>query len=141
MSHIDPEREQFEFFKSLPRDTPINMINLIKLKDKATYEGEARDGVVTGADAYKAYGAESGPIFARVGGTIIWRGAPKLVLIGPASEAWDVAFIARYPHAGAFMEMVTDPDYRLAVKHRQAAVADSRLIRCEEIADGPATFG
>ena len=30
-------------------------------------------------------------------------------------------FIAFYPHAGAFLEMVTDPVYRQAVVHRQAA--------------------
>jgi uncharacterized protein (DUF1330 family) len=140
MGHIDPEREQFEAFKALPRDTPINMINLVRLKDVAAYDGEAPEGVVSGADAYKAYGRESGPIFARVGGTIIWRGNPKLVLIGPQDEAWDLAFIARYPTSGAFMEMVTDPAYREAVKHRQAAVLDSRLIRCEESAEAGSAF-
>lgn len=137
MSHIDPEREQFDGFKDLPRDTPINMINLVRLRDKAVYE----DGTeTTGAEAYATYGKTSGPIFKRVGGTIVWRGAPKLVLIGPTDEAWDVAFIARYPNAGAFMEMVTDPEYRKAVKHRQAAVLDSRLIRCEELG-GSKEFG
>ena len=30
---------------------------------------------------------------------------------------------------GAFVEMIRDPVYREAVKHRQAAVEDSRLIR------------
>lgn len=140
MSHIDPEREQFDAFKTLPRDVPINMLNLIRLKDKAAYEGEAPQGVITGADAYATYGRESGPIFARVGGTIIWRGAPKLMLIGPEAEAWDVAFVARYPHAGAFLEMVTDPAYRKAVKHRQAAVLDSRLLRCHEL-EGSSAFG
>lgn len=137
MSHIDPEREAFEAFKELPRDVPINMLNLIKLQDVARYE----DGTeTTGAEAYKAYGKESGPIFQRVGGKIIWRGSPKLMLIGPSSEAWDVAFVAYYPNAGAFMEMVTDPDYRQAVKHRQAAVLDSRLLRCHEL-DGSGVFG
>jgi hypothetical protein len=33
--------------------------------------------------------------------------------------------------APPFLEMVTDPAYRLAVVHRQAAAATSRLIRCE----------
>jgi len=140
MSHIDPERDQFEAFKDLPRDTPINMLNLVRLKDKADYEGTAPEGVVTGADAYKAYSRESGPVFTRVGGSILWRGAPELMLIGPKSEAWDLAFVARYPNAGAFMEMVTDPAYREAVKHRQAAVLDSRLLRCAEL-EGSAAFG
>jgi len=129
---VDPEREQFEAFKALPRDTPINMINLVKLRAEAQYEDGTK---VTGAEAYATYGKTSGPIFKRVGGTIIWRGEPKLVLIGPSDEGWDIAFIARYPNAGAFMEMVTDPEYRKAVKHRQAAVSDSRLIRCAELGD------
>ena len=29
MADVDPEREQFEAFKALPRDTPIEMINLL----------------------------------------------------------------------------------------------------------------
>jgi uncharacterized protein (DUF1330 family) len=46
----------------------------------------------------------------------------------PVDEAWDIAFIARYPTLSAFLEMVTDPAYQAVVYHRQAAVADSRFI-------------
>lgn len=131
---IDPTRAAFDAFKALPRDQPILMINLVRFNTKADYpEGhELANAGLTGAEAYDHYGKDSGPIFARVGGIIIWRGAPELVLTGPADEAWDAAFIARYPSAHAFLEMVTDPAYRLAVVHRQAAVATSRLIRCAE---------
>ncbi|MEM7268937.1 MAG: DUF1330 domain-containing protein [Pseudomonadota bacterium] len=128
--HIDPTRPQFEAFKALPRDTPVNMLNLVRLRENATYDDERK---ATGAEAYAAYGAESGPIFQRVGGTIIWRGTPEAVLIGPEAEGWHLAFIARYPTGGAFLEMVTDPAYQIAVKHRQAAVEDSRLIRMGEL--------
>lgn len=130
-ANIDPTRTQFDAFKALNRDHPIAMINLVRFRDHAAYPaGHALAGAgLTGAQAYDHYGADSGPIFRRVGGTIIWRGAPQLVLTGPADEAWDAAFIALYPSAHAFLEMVTDPDYRIAVVHRQAAVADSRLIR------------
>ena len=139
--YIDPARAQFEMFKALPRDEPINMLNLIQLRDQAAYE----DGrPATGAEAYAAYGRESGLIFARVGGKIIWRGAPRLMLIGPSQEtgeeAWDIAFVAYYPTAVAFLEMVTDPEYRIAVKHRQAAVKDSRLLRCDAL-EGSDAFG
>ncbi len=132
MSHIDPEREQFDAFKALPRDTPIEMINLVAFRDHAVYaEGHECAALgLTGAEAYARYGKASGPIFARVGGTLVWSGKPETVLIGPLDEAWDTAFVARYPNAGAFMEMVTDDAYREAVKHRQAAVRTSRLIRC-----------
>lgn len=123
--NIDPTRPQFEAFKKLPRDQPVNMLNLIKLRESATYKDRR---AATGAEAYAAYGRESGPVFARVGGRIIWRGAPQTVLIGPQDESWDIAFIARYPTVGAFLAMVTDPEYQAVVHHRQAAVADSRLI-------------
>ena len=131
--YIDPERDQFDSFKALPRDQPIMMLNFLRFSDKAVYE-DGREA--TGSEAYAAYGRESGPIFRRVGGEIIWRGKQELMVIGPKDKHWDLIFVARYPTAGAFLEMVTDPVYRSAVKHRQAAVLDSRLIRVAESDEG-----
>ena len=132
MTHYrDTERAQFEIFKSLDRDTPINMLNLVQFFDRAEYPEDhalAAEGL-TGAQAYANYGAASGPVLARVGGEIIWRGGFEVSLIGDASEVWDTMFIAHYPTASAFLAMVTDPEYKLAVVHRQAAVMNSRLIR------------
>ena len=130
--HVDPERPQFEAFKALPRDTPIHMLNLVRFKDKAAYTADHRfaEWDMSGADAYAMYGKESAPVFGRVGGRIVWRATMEAMLIGPDAEHWDAVFIAEYPGSGAFMEMVTDPVYREAVIHRQAAVETSRLIRC-----------
>jgi uncharacterized protein (DUF1330 family) len=128
--HVDPSRGHFDAFKDLPRDIPILMLNLVRLRAEAAYP----DGrTATGAAAYAAYGRDSLPVFERVGGSIVWRGRPEQVVIGPADERWDIAFIARYPSAAAFLEMVTDPGYKVAVVHRQAAVDDSRLIRIAEL--------
>ena len=137
-NYVDPEREQFEAFKALPRDVPVMMLNLLRFRDKAAYE-DGRDA--TGAEAYAAYGRESAPIFKRVGGEIIWRGKPEVMLIGPQDKQWDMIFVARYPTAGAFLEMVTDPDYQAAVRHRQAAVLDSRLIRTTDAGFGEGFSG
>lgn len=129
--HVDPERAQFDAFKALPRDTKIHMLNLVRFKDEATYPDDhplAGRGL-SGAEAYANYGLDSGPVFQRVGGSIVWRGSMEAMLIGPDSEKWDAMFVAEYPNSGAFMEMVTDPVYRQAVVHRQAAVETSRLIR------------
>jgi len=142
--HIDPERPQFEAFKALPRDSVIHMLNLVRFKEKATYaEGHALAGQgLTGAEAYRHYGADSGPVFERVGGRIVWSGTMEAMLIGPDGERWDAVFVAEYPNSGAFLEMVTDPVYREAVKHRQAAVETSRLIRCAPNASqGDTVFG
>ena len=132
-AHIDPTRESFALFRALPADRPIHMLNLVRLRARAAYpDGRA----ATGAEAYAAYGRDSGPVFQRLGGEIVWRGAFELTLIGPAAERWDHCFIARYPSVAAFVEMIRDPVYREAVKHRQAAVEDSRLIRLKGMAPG-----
>jgi len=130
-NYVDPERTAFEQFKSLPRDTMIQMLNLIKFKDKATYPNDHihADKSLSGAQAYVEYGKRSGPIFERVGGQIIWRGEMEALVIGPPDEYWDACFIAAYPNSHAFLEMVTDSEYQKAVIHRQSAVQTSRLIR------------
>ena len=123
---VDPDKERFGLFKDLPREGRIHMLNLVRLKEMAVYE----DGtMVTGSEAYGAYSRESGPIFQRLGGRIVWSGSFELTLIGPADERWDLCFIAEYPSAEAFISMLRDENYRKAVRHRQAAVLTSRLIR------------
>ena len=139
---VDPTRAQFDAFKALPRDQPIQMLNLIRLRAEADYPaGHADHGKgLSGLDAYRAYGRETAGLFARLGGRQIWAGRPETVVTGPEGETWDLAFIAEYPGAGAFLAMVTDPDYREHVKHRTAGVEDSRLIRLAPITPGD-TFG
>lgn len=136
--HVDPTRAQFEAFKALDRDRPVEMLNLVLFRAKAEYPaGHAlAEAGLTGAEAYANYGHESGPVLVRVGGRILWRGGFETVLIGPEDERWDEVFVARYPSAHAFLAMVTDPEYRAAVIHRQAGVATSRLIRCAPAAAG-----
>ena len=129
--YVDPSRTNFEVFKSLDRDEPVAMLNLVKYRKRAAYpEGHPMaDKGLSGAEAYALYGEDSEPVFARVGGTVLWSGEPQSGLIGPEDEHWDAAFVALYPQASRFLEMITDPVYKLAVVHRQAAVETSRLIR------------
>ncbi len=130
---VDPTREDFARFREMDREGPIHMLNLLKFHREAAYEDGRK---ATGAEAYAAYGRESAPVFQRLGGRIVWSGLPEILLIGPAQEAWDLGFIAEYPSVSAFVEMLRDPVYREAVKHRQAAVETSRLLRFEPSAPG-----
>ena len=139
---VDPTRAQFDAFKALERDHPLDMLNLVRLRGEAAYPAGhplAGEGL-SGAEAYRRYGADTAAIIARLGVEIVWRAEFQSTLIGPPGEVWDHAFVARYPTAHAFLEMVVDPAYREAVKHRQAAVETSRLIRCRPAAAGD-TFG
>src|SRR3546814_8988607 len=127
--HIDPERAQFDAFKALPRDTVIHMLNLVRFRDKAAYPPDhplAGQGL-SGAEAYAHYGRDSGPVFQRLGGRIVWRGTMEAMALGPEAETWDAVFLAEYSTSGAFMATVTGPVYREAVVNRHAQVATHPL--------------
>lgn len=126
MDYVGFSKEDYDAFKANDRPGPIHMLNLVRLRETAVYED---GGTTTGAVAYAAYGRLSAPVLARVGGRIVWRGAMEQMLIGPQQEIWDLCFIAEYPGPDAFLAMIKDPEYRIAMAHRQAGVADSRLIR------------
>lgn len=126
MDYVGFDGEQFRGFRDVSDDRPLHMLNLIKFHDVVTYP----DGtIMSGRDAYRNYGRERAPIFASLGGRIVWRGEQLAMLIGPSDEQWDLCFIAEYPNVGAFVSMIKDPDYRKAMEHRQIAVRTSRLIR------------
>ena len=83
---VDPSRVNFDAFKALDRTTPIFMLNKLKFHDQARYElGHPLENTpMTGAEAYANYGTDSGPIFSRVGGSIVWRGKFESTVIGPS---------------------------------------------------------
>src|SRR5260370_8374628 len=116
--YVDPTREAFAAFRADGRPGPIHMLNLVRLRDRAVYpDGRA----ATGAEAYAAYGRESARVFARLGGSILWRGRFELMLIGPPDERWDLSFIAPYPTVPAFVPMIPAPVHPAAAKDRQSA--------------------
>ena len=129
--YIDPTRAQFDAFKALDRDRPVEMLNLVRFKPQATYPDDhpLAGTSLSGAEAYANYGRETAHILAEVGGRILWRADYETTLIGPDAERWDAMFIAHYPTAHAFLAMISNPEYQKAVVHRQAAVETSRLVR------------
>jgi len=133
MSHTGFTKEGFDEFRANDRPGPIHMLNLVRLRDRAEYP-DGREA--TGAEAYAAYGKGSEPVLQRLGGRIVWRGQMEQMLIGPGDEAWDLCFIAEYPSPDAFAAMIKDPEYREAMVHRQASVADSRLVRMAPLPAG-----
>ena len=68
--HIGWTQDQWKAFKDLPRDTPLNMLNLVRVRDWADYGDDRR---VSGHEAYMAYGRDSQAAFAKVGfGRVNW---------------------------------------------------------------------
>ena len=142
MVSVNPTREAFKAIFGLPLDQPVLMLNLLRFKPQAEYapdDPEHGQPSVSGAEAYARYSAAATPIFDRVGGSQVWIGKPELTLIGPAEETWDLAFIARYPTAQSFVDMLREPDTHRASRLPTSPPADSRLVRCAGLKPG-ATF-
>lgn len=133
MYHLTFDKARFDAFVENDQSGPVHMLNLVRYREWASYEDGRK---ATGAEAYAAYGRESAPVLARVGGRVIWRGTMEMMMIGPDDKQWDLCFIVEYPDAAAFATMVQDPEYRTAVVHRQAALIDSRLIRMAPLDSG-----
>ena len=112
------------------RPGPVHILNIIRLRDQADYP-DGREA--TGIEAYAAYSEISATIFPRLSGKIAWGDGYELMMDGPESEQWEVCFVAEYPSVQNFVEMLRDPGYREAMKHRQAVVADSRSIRLQPL--------
>jgi len=137
-AYINPDRQALEAFKAIPADRVVHMLNLIRLRALADYPADHPNHGegLTGRQAYELWGRTSAPIFKRVGGRQIWLGHAQTTLIGPRTEAWDLAFIAEYPNTQAFMAMNRDPGFPACVAHRTAAVADTRLICVTPVTPG-----
>jgi uncharacterized protein (DUF1330 family) len=107
---------------------PVVMINLLRYREQADYGGRADIEPCSGSEAYRRYMKQAFAFVTGVGGSLVWQGAPKAVLIGPSQERWDLALLVRYPSKAAFLAMVSDPAYQAITVHRTAALEDSRLI-------------
>lgn len=118
--------ETWRAFRADNRPGAIHMLNLIRLRERAEYP----DGrLATGLEAYAEYSRISAVPAQAFGMRIVWRGCFEMTLIGPEQEQWDICFVAEYPDVEAFVGLMRHPDYRAAMAHRQAGVADSRLVR------------
>lgn len=130
-AYIDPDRDNWQRFKDLPRDKPIHMLNLIKFRDLADYpEGHPLHGQgLTGREAYAIYKEGFQRVVANDGAAMVWEAPLECTVTGPDGE-WDEGFVMGYPNSAAFMAMVKNEEYvRDVVPHRTAAVANSRLLR------------
>ena len=128
-SYIEPTESQFTRLAASDEDGPVWMVNLVRFKQRA----DGIDEGISGAEAYARYGAAVQPFLAGVGGRMVLAVEPAESVIGPEDGEWDAVFVAEYPSRKAFLQMTSDPAYLEVHRHREAGVADSRLIACKPL--------
>tara|TARA_B100001996_G_scaffold2686_1_gene2338 strand:- start:1352 stop:1756 length:405 start_codon:yes stop_codon:yes gene_type:complete len=118
---VEPNQEQMQGFLEGDIDSPINMVNLLKFKDKAEYE-DGRETNLSGKEAYAIYAEEVVGHLSKVGAEMFFAGEVSRLMLGEAEELWDMVAIAKYPNKKAMLDMILDPDYIESAKHRAAGL-------------------
>jgi uncharacterized protein (DUF1330 family) len=128
---IQPTQEQIERLAAATDEGAVIMLNLLRFKQQA--DGiDAADGI-TGAEAYGRYAVGVARLLERVGGRVLFTIVPQESVIGPEPVGWDLVAAVEYPSRRAFLEMTSDPEYLALHAHREAGLADTRLIACTSL--------
>lgn len=123
---VYPNPEQLKALAESTDGGPIVMLNLLRFKAQA----DGIDQGATGAEAYARYSIATEPFLRGVGGKLLAALKPEHSVIGPAEGEWDLILLVEYPSRAKFLEMAANPEYQKIHAHRDAALADSRLIAC-----------
>jgi len=113
----------------LPADVPVSVVNLIRYRDQADYEGTFDLPPLSGEQAYfDRYLPAFNEAVANFGGCELAYGGKVVgAIVGPHEPQWDAIIIGRYANIVAFRDLVNDPDYQANAKpHRTAALSDCR---------------
>ena len=119
---VTPTQEQMAGFLAPGPDGPINMVNLLKFKDKATYQ-DGRETELTGQEAYALYSRGVMKTLATVGGKLVFSGDVSRLMLGEVEDLWDTVAIAQYPSRAAMLDMMQLPEYQEISVHRSAGLA------------------
>ncbi len=126
---IHPTAEQLQQLATFQDEEPVVMLNLLRFKDQA----DGIDEGMSGAEAYARYSSATQPFLEGVGGRLLMAVQAQRSVIGPAHREWDLILLVEYPSRAKFLEMATNEDYLKVHAHREAALADSRLIACGKL--------
>jgi uncharacterized protein (DUF1330 family) len=132
MSSIVPTPKQIQTMAEKGPEGPMVMVNLLKYRAKTAYapeRAEAKENL-SGRDAYQRYGMVALQQVMKRGGSVVWGGSQKFVMIGDDANDWDEVVCVRYPSRDAFLNMTQDPDYLAAHYHREAGLERTVLLCC-----------
>jgi uncharacterized protein (DUF1330 family) len=126
---VHPTTEQIQALVASADPEPFVMLNLLRFKAEA----DGIDEGISGAEAYARYSVAAEPFLTGVGGRLLTAIQPQQSVIGPTESEWDLVLLVEYPSRAKFLEMATNPEYLQIHAHREAALADSRLVACAQL--------
>ena len=128
-----PTKETIAALLSRPVSYQPAMVNFLRYKDEATYEGPSTgDKTVSGRKAYGRYGMVAFQTVYRTGGRLAFFGQNEEVLKEPTAGLtmgrWDDIAVMEYSEPKALLTMEQIPRYRAALKHRDAGLDKTVIV-------------
>jgi len=123
--------EQWAALKAMNVEGPVNMVNMLKFKDRAEY-ADGRETNLTGAEAYQLYGAPMGDLIRAAGGQILHASQPIGMVVGEVEDMWHAVAIVEYPSLPEFIELIERPDVQALHPHRIAGL-EGQLNICTQV--------
>lgn len=132
MPTTEPTETQLQEFRSADQDTPITMINLLKFREIANYEGgdDSSAEQVSGRQAYQRYANVALSKIRQNGGSIEYLAPSEQCFVGDQDDDWDQVVIVRYPSRAAYLLGFDSPEYQAAIVHRIAGLEKRMLLQC-----------
>ncbi len=118
---------------------PVQMVNLLRYRETATYDADAGYAPCSGEEAYLQRYI---PAFAKVAAdvapgeafSVSWIGAVLATLVPPTGETWHAIAIVEYPSFEVLRRIIDSPAYKSeADPHRRAALDDWRFIASQKM--------
>ena len=133
--HTPSEEQAAKLMQGDP-GAPVAALNLFWFNERAQYQPEDPEfgtpaADVSGREAYAAYAAEAGSKIAAIGGHVAFSAAVDQVMIGPDNLSCDIAAIMVFPTRGAFIQMMTAPEFQASSRHRKAALANHVMLHLD----------
>jgi uncharacterized protein (DUF1330 family) len=129
-----PRPDQIQTLLALGGDAPIVMLNLLKFRETADYEG-ADEPPASGREAYMRYGEPMRRVVEGRGGRFIFSSRVEALVIGEVGDMWDAAALVEYPSRAEFVAIAMSPEVAAIGHHRKAGLAGQLLIQVSELAE------
>jgi len=130
-TYLEPTQESGRAFFSRKISGSVVMLNLLRFREVADYSAApelAPGSPIRGEEAYRLYMEHTRPHLEKSGGEILFFGRGGEFLIGPSEERWDAVLLVRQASMASFLEFASNEEYLAGMRHRVAALEDSRLL-------------
>jgi uncharacterized protein (DUF1330 family) len=121
-----PSTQAIATLLAQPQTYAPSMVNFLG------YYARAKGAAGSGAAAYRRYGMVAMRTVYRTGGALLFYGRVESVLhkakAGPTLGPWDEVAAMRYPNPAAILSMEHVPEYRAALRHRDAGLERTVVI-------------